>query len=67
MTMRPKDEDLVKAWVLKAEHDVLNIENNLAARDIPWIPLVFMRSNAERNISKRSLFLGKSTLQGFMI
>ena len=64
MTMRPKDEDLVRAWVLKAEHDLLNIENNLAARDIP---VVFMRSNAERNTSKLSLFLGKSTLQGFMI
>jgi HEPN domain-containing protein len=36
MTVRPKDEDLVKAWVLKAEHDLLNIENNLAARDVPW-------------------------------
>ena len=36
MTVRPKDEDLVRAWVLKAEHDLLNIENNLAARKIPW-------------------------------
>lgn len=36
MTVRPKDEDLVRAWVLRAEHDLLNIENNLAAREIPW-------------------------------
>jgi HEPN domain-containing protein len=36
MTVRPKSEDLVRAWVLKAEHDLLNIENNLAAREIPW-------------------------------
>jgi HEPN domain-containing protein len=36
MTVRPKDEDLVRAWLLKAEHDLLNIENNLAAREIPW-------------------------------
>ncbi len=36
MTVRPKDEDLVRAWVLKAEHDLLNIENNLAAQKIPW-------------------------------
>lgn len=36
MTVRPKDEDLARAWVLKAEHDLLNIENNLAAREIPW-------------------------------
>ncbi|WHZ28627.1 MAG: hypothetical protein OJF51_003425 [Nitrospira sp.] len=36
MTVRPKEEDLVRAWVLKAEHDLLNIENNPAAREIPW-------------------------------
>jgi HEPN domain-containing protein len=36
MTVRLKDEDLVRAWVIKAEHDLLNIENNLAAREIPW-------------------------------
>ena len=39
--MRPKDEDLVRAWVLKAEHDLLNIENNLAAREIPWDTVCF--------------------------
>lgn len=36
MTVRPKDEDLVRAWILKAEHDLLNIENNLAAQEVPW-------------------------------
>lgn len=41
MTVRPKDEDLVRAWVLKAEHDLLNIENNLAAREIPWDTVCF--------------------------
>ncbi|MDF0674522.1 MAG: HEPN domain-containing protein [Nitrospira sp.] len=41
MTVRPKDEDLVRAWILKAEHDLLNIENNLAARDIPWDTVSF--------------------------
>lgn len=24
------------AWLRKAQHDLLNIENNLAAKDIPW-------------------------------
>lgn len=46
MTVRPKDEDLVRAWVHKAEHDLLNIENNLAARRFHGIPLVFTHSNA---------------------
>ncbi|MDH4096865.1 MAG: HEPN domain-containing protein [Nitrospira sp.] len=41
MTVRPKNEDLVRAWVLKAEHDLLNIENNLVAREIPWDTVVF--------------------------
>lgn len=38
---RPKDEDLVRAWILKAEHDLLNIENNLAAQEIPWDTVCF--------------------------
>ncbi len=36
MTERPRLEDLVRAWVSKAEHDLLNIENNLAGKEIPW-------------------------------
>lgn len=35
MSERPRLEDLVRSWVDKAEHD-LNIENNLAAKEIPW-------------------------------
>lgn len=38
---RPKDEDLVRAWILKTEHDLLNIENNLAAQEIPWDTVCF--------------------------
>ncbi|MGE3977466.1 MAG: HEPN domain-containing protein [Nitrospira sp.] len=41
MTVRPKDEDLVRAWVLKAEHDLLNIDNNLAAQEVPWDTVCF--------------------------
>ncbi len=41
MTVRPKDEDLVRVLVIKAEHDLLNIENNLAAREIPWDTIGF--------------------------
>lgn len=36
MSEPPKLEDLVRSWVGKAEHDLLNIENNLAAKEIPW-------------------------------
>ncbi len=41
MTERPRLEDLVRSWVSKAEHDLLNIENNLAANDIPWDTVCF--------------------------
>jgi HEPN domain-containing protein len=36
MSERPRIEDLVRPWVEKAEHDLLNIENNLSAKEIPW-------------------------------
>jgi HEPN domain-containing protein len=36
MTERPRIEDLVRPWVIKAEHDLLNIENNLSAKVTPW-------------------------------
>lgn len=36
MTELPRLEDLVRSWVSKAEHELLNIENNLAAKGIPW-------------------------------
>lgn len=36
MSERPRIEDLVRGWADKAEHDLLNIDNNLAAKDIPW-------------------------------
>lgn len=41
MTERPKIEDLVRSWVSKAEHDLLNIENNLVAKEIPWDTVSF--------------------------
>ena len=36
MTERLRIEDLVRPWVEKAEHDLLNIENNLSAKATPW-------------------------------
>ncbi|MCS6302554.1 MAG: HEPN domain-containing protein [Nitrospira sp.] len=41
MTERPRLEDLVRSWVNKAEHDLLNIENNLVAKEIPWDTVCF--------------------------
>ena len=29
------------AWLRKAQHDLLNIENNLAAKDIRWDTVCF--------------------------
>ncbi|HET8761618.1 MAG TPA: HigA family addiction module antitoxin [Nitrospiria bacterium] len=29
------------AWVRKAEHDLLNIQNNLASSDVPWDTVCF--------------------------
>lgn len=39
MSEWPRIEDLVRSWVEKAEHDLLNIDNNLAnlaAKEVPW-------------------------------
>ena len=33
--------EIARQWVEKAEHDLLNIENNLAANDIPWDTVCF--------------------------
>lgn len=41
MSERPRIEDLVRSWADKAEHDLLNIENNLAAKEIPWDTVSF--------------------------
>lgn len=67
MTVRPKDEDLVRVWVIKAEHDLLNIENNLAAREIPWDTIGFHAQQCVEKYSKLSLFSDTSTLRRFMI
>ncbi len=67
MTGRPKDEDLVRAWVLKAEHDLLNIKNNLAAPEVPWDTVCFHAQQCSEKYLKALLVLGKSTLRRFMI
>jgi len=37
-------ESNFSAWLRKADHDLLNIENNLAAKDIPYDAVCFHTS-----------------------
>lgn len=42
----------VSAWLRKAEHDLLNIENNLASKEIPWDTVCFHAQQAAEKILK---------------
>lgn len=42
-------------WVSKAEHDLLNIRNNLAARDVPWDTVCFHAQPAAEKFFKAFL------------
>ena len=48
-------ESNVSAWLRKAEHDLLNIENNLAAKDIPWDTVCFHAQQAAEKVLKAFL------------
>ena len=48
-------ESNFSAWLRKAHHDLLNIENNLAARDIPWDTVCFHAQQAVEKILKAFL------------
>lgn len=41
MNGQPECGEVVRQWVEKAEHDLLNIANNLAASEIPWDTVCF--------------------------
>ena len=43
------------AWVEKAEHDLLNIENNLAAERVPWDTVCFHAQQAAEKLLKAFL------------
>ena len=47
-----RPESNVRAWPRKAEHDVLNIENNLAATEIPWDTVCFHAQQAAEKLLK---------------
>ncbi len=42
-------------WVSKAEHDLLNIRNNLAASDVPWDTVCFHAQQAAEKFLKAFL------------
>ena len=43
-----------RAWMAKAEHDLLNIENNLAAARVPWDTVCFHAQQAAEKLLKGS-------------
>ncbi len=48
-------ESNFSAWLRKADHDLLNIDNNLAARDIPWDTVCFHAQQAAEKVLKAFL------------
>lgn len=48
-------ESNFSAWLRKADHDLLNIQNNLAAKDIPWDTVCFHAQQAAEKILKAFL------------
>ena len=43
------------AWLRKADHDLLNIENNLAAKEIPWDTVCFHAQQVAEKVLKAFL------------
>jgi HEPN domain-containing protein len=48
-------ESNFSAWLRKADHDLLNIENNLAANDVPWDTVCFHAQQAAEKVLKAFL------------
>jgi len=57
MSAAPKTPNLVRQWVEKAEHDLLNVENNLAASRIPWDTVCFHEQQCAEKYLKALLTL----------
>jgi HEPN domain-containing protein len=48
------------AWLRKADHDLLNIENNLAAKEIPWDTVCFhAQQTAEKSLKAFLVYHGR--------
>lgn len=50
-----RPESNFSAWLRKADHDLLNIQNNLAAREIPWDTVCFHAQQAAEKFLKAFL------------
>ncbi len=50
-----KPDSNYKAWLTKAANDMLNIENNLAAENIPWDTICFHAQQAAEKTIKAYL------------
>jgi HEPN domain-containing protein len=48
-------ESNFSAWLRKADHDLLNIQNNLAAQEIPWDTVCFHAQQAAEKVLKAFL------------
>lgn len=48
-------ESNFSAWLRKADHDFLNIENNLAAKNIPWDTVCFHAQQVAEKVLKAFL------------
>lgn len=48
-------ESNFSAWLRKADHDLLNIENNLAAKDVPWDTVCFHAQQVAEKVLKAFL------------
>ena len=44
-----------RAWLVKADHDLLNVANNLAAEDVPWDTVCFHAQQAAEKSLKAVL------------
>jgi HEPN domain-containing protein len=52
------------AWLTKAENDLLNIENNLSARRVPWDTICFHAQQAAEKLLKGFLvFHGRELIR----
>jgi HEPN domain-containing protein len=56
------NEDNPDAWIAKAQGDLLCIENNLVARDIPWEVVAFHAQQAAEKALKGFLVSRKQTV-----
>jgi HEPN domain-containing protein len=48
-------ESNFSAWLRKADHDLLNIENNLTAKNIPWDTVCFHAQQVAEKVLKAFL------------